>query len=79
MASESSETVGRGTSRRGVLLGLLGVPAAVLAGSLGVRLRGRAALVRPVGAGTSSQRCGACGSSGHTMLSAVCQAAPKVV
>lgn len=64
-------------SRRGLLAGLAAVPVlgAVLTGSR--RLAASGPLLRPAGRGTSLDRCAACGSSDHAMLSARCPAAPE--
>lgn len=66
-------------SRRRLLTGLASAPLAVVAGAAAARLGAHAALARPGGRGLSSERCGQCGSAQHTMLTAGCPVAPKVV
>jgi hypothetical protein len=66
-------------SRRRLLAGLAGTPAAMVLAVTATRLGRHAALARPGGRGTSGQRCGQCGAFGHTMLSGSCPAAPQVV
>ncbi len=67
-----------GLSRRRLLGWVLAAPAAVTTGVLAAQVGRRAALLRPAAAGTSASRCGQCGSSDHTMLSAACPAAPEL-
>jgi hypothetical protein len=66
-------------SRRRVLAGLAGAPAALVAAVAATRLGRHAALARPGAHGTSTQRCGQCGALDHTMLASSCPAAPRVV
>ena len=53
------------------LLGAAGGRALVGAG------RNMLALVRPPASGTSTTRCGLCGSTDHAMLSSACPASPR--
>jgi hypothetical protein len=66
-------------SRRRLLTGLVSAPVALVAGAAAARLGAHAALARPAGRGTSTGRCGQCGSAQHTMLAVGCPAAPRVV
>ncbi len=66
-------------SRRRLLAGMTAAPLAVMAAIAATRLGAQAALVRPGARGSSSQRCGSCGATAHTMLEPTCPLAPEVL
>lgn len=65
-------------SRRGLLIGLLAVPAAALGGRVMGVFTTAASRLRPRASGRSTTRCAQCGAAGHTMLDPSCPAAPRM-